>query len=54
MKHITLIIIAMLFATTTFAQQIFDVEFTQTKVMKVSGKPTKLAISITTATTILR
>lgn len=43
MKHITLIIIAMLFATTTFAQQVYDVEFTQTKVMKISGKTTSKA-----------
>jgi hypothetical protein len=40
MKHITLIIIAILFSVTAFAQQTFDTEFTQTKVMKVSGKTT--------------
>ena len=40
MKHITLIIIAVLFSVTAFAQQTFDTEFTQTKVMKVSGKTT--------------
>ena len=38
MKHITLIIIAVLFSVTAFAQQTFDNDFTQTKVMKVSGK----------------
>ena len=41
MKHITLIIIAMLFAVTTFAQQTYDTDFIQTKVMKVSGKTTQ-------------
>lgn len=41
MKHITLIIIAMLFSITAFAQQTFDTDFSQTKVMKVSGKTTK-------------
>ena len=40
MKHITLIIIAVLFSITAFAQQTFDTEFTQTKLMKVSGKTT--------------
>ena len=40
MKHITLIIIAVLFSVTAFAQQTFDTDFTQTKVMKVSGKTT--------------
>lgn len=39
MKHITLII-AMLFSLTAFAQQTFDTDFTQVKVMKVSGKTT--------------
>lgn len=38
MKHITLLIIAVLFSVTAFAQQTFDNDFTQTKVMKVSGK----------------
>ena len=38
MKHITLIIIAVLFSVTAFAQQTFDNDFTQTKVMKLSGK----------------
>ena len=46
MKHITLII-AMLFSLTAFAQQTFDTEFTQTKVMKVSGKTTEKAGHLT-------
>ena len=41
MKHITLIIIAMLFSISAFAQQIFDTEFTQTKLLKISGKTTE-------------
>lgn len=41
MKHITLIIIAMLFSASAFAQQIFDTDFTQTKLLKVSGKTTE-------------
>ena len=40
MKHITLILIAMLFSVTAFAQQTFDTDFTQTKLMKISGKIT--------------
>ena len=40
MKHITLIIIAVLFSITAFAQQTFNTDFTQTKVMKLSGKTT--------------
>ena len=40
MKRITLIIIAVLFSITAFAQQTFNTDFTQTKVMKVSGKTT--------------
>ena len=40
MKHITLIIFAMLFSISAFAQQIFDTDFTQTKLLKVSGKTT--------------
>lgn len=40
MKHITLIIIAMLFSITAFAQNTFDTDFTQTKLMKISGKTT--------------
>ena len=43
MKHITLIIIAMLFSISAFAQQIFETDFTQTKVLKVSGKTTEKA-----------
>ena len=43
MKHITLIIIAVLFSITAFAQQTFNTDFTQTKVMKVSGKTTNKA-----------
>ena len=43
MKHITLIIFAMLFSVSAFAQQIFDTDFIQTKVMKVSGKTTNKA-----------
>ena len=43
MKHITLIIIAMLFSISAFAQQIFDTEFTQTKLLKISGKTTEKA-----------
>jgi hypothetical protein len=40
MKHLTLIITAMLFSVSAFAQQTFDTDFTQTKTMKVSGKTT--------------
>jgi hypothetical protein len=40
MKHITLILIAMLFSVTAFAQKTYDTNFTQTKLMKVSGKTT--------------
>jgi len=40
MKRITLIIIAMLLSVATFAQTTFDTDFTQTKVMKISGKTT--------------
>lgn len=43
MKHITLIIIALLISTATFSQQKYDTNFTQTKVMKVSGKTTDKA-----------
>ncbi len=43
MKHITLIIIAMLFSVSAFAQQTFDTDFTQTKTLKVSGKTTDKA-----------
>ena len=40
MKHITLIVIALLFSVSAFAQQKYDADFTQTKVMKISGKTT--------------
>ena len=43
MKHITLIVFALLFSVSAFAQQIFDTDFTQTKLMKVSGKTTDKA-----------
>lgn len=39
MKHITLIITALLFSFTAFAQT-YDTDFTHVKVMKVSGKTT--------------
>lgn len=38
MKHITLIIIAMLLSVSAFAQQPLDTDFTQTKLIKISGK----------------
>ena len=40
MKHIALIVIALLFSISAFAQHTYDTDFTQTKVMKVSGKTT--------------
>ena len=40
MKHITLIIMAMLLSVAAFAQKTYDTDFTQTKLMKVSGKTT--------------
>ena len=40
MKQVTLIIIAVLFSLSAFAQKTFDTDFTQTKVMKISGKTT--------------
>ena len=40
MKHITLAILAVLFSITAFAQQTFNTDFTQTKMMKLSGKTT--------------
>ncbi len=43
MKRISLIIIALLFSIATFAQQHYDTDFTQTKVMKISGKTTEKA-----------
>ena len=47
MKHFTLILLAMLFSATVFAQQTYDTDFTQTKVMKVSGKTTDKAGHLT-------
>ena len=47
MKHIILIIIAVLFSITAFAQQTFDTDFTQTKLMKISGKTTDKAGHLT-------
>jgi hypothetical protein len=41
MKHITLIILAVLFSVSAFAQQTYDADFTQTKLLKVSGKTTE-------------
>lgn len=38
MKHSLLIIIALLFSSMAIAQQTYDTDFTQTHVMKVSGK----------------
>ena len=43
MKRFSLIIIAILFSVTSFAQHTFDTDFTQTKVMKLSGKTTNKA-----------
>ena len=40
MKQVTLIIIAVLFSLSAFAQKTFDTDFTQIKVMKISGKTT--------------
>lgn len=47
MKHITLIIIAMLLSVAAIAQQTYDTDFTQIKLMKVSGKTTDKAGHIT-------
>ena len=47
MKHITLILMAMLFTFTAYAQKTFDTNFTQTKVMKISGKTTEKAGHLT-------
>ena len=41
MKHICLIITALLLSVASFAQQQLDTDFTQTRVMKVSGKTTE-------------
>ena len=43
MKHITLIIIALLLSVAAFAQTNVETDFTQTKVLKVSGKTTEKA-----------
>ena len=47
MKHFTLIIIALLFSVTAFAQKTYDTDFTQTKVMKISGNTTEKAGHLT-------
>ena len=47
MKRINLIIIAMLFSVAAFAQQKYNTDFTQTKVMKLSGKTTNKVGHIT-------
>jgi hypothetical protein len=47
MKRISLIIIAVLFSVAAFAQQKYDTDFTQNKVMKLSGKTTNKAGHIT-------
>lgn len=47
MKHFTLILIAILFSVTAFAQQTYDADFNQTKLMKVSGKTTNKVGHIT-------
>ena len=47
MKYITLIIIAMLLSVAAIAQQTYDTDFTQVKLMKVSGKTTDKAGHIT-------
>ena len=47
MKHICLTIIALLLSIATYAQQQFDTDFTQTRVMKVSGKTTEKAGHLT-------
>ena len=43
MKRFSLIIIALLFSAVAFAQQTFDTDFTQVKMMKISGKTTDKA-----------
>ena len=47
MKHITLIITALFLSLGAIAQTAFDTDFTQTKMMKVSGKTTDKAGHIT-------
>lgn len=41
MKHLILIIFAVLFSVSALAQQTIEADFTQTRVMKVSGKTTE-------------
>ena len=43
MKHFALIIIALLLSVSAWAQQTYDTDFTQTRVLKVSGKTTNKA-----------
>lgn len=43
MKHVFLTLAAILFSFAAFAQQTIEADFTQTKVMKVSGKTTEKA-----------
>ena len=47
MKQFTLIIIALLFSVTAFSQKTYDTDFTQIKVMKISGKTTDKAGHLT-------
>ncbi len=47
MKQFTLIIIALLFSVTAFSQKTYNTDFTQTKVMKISGKTTDKAGHLT-------
>ena len=47
MKNLTLIIIALLFSISAFAQQSVEADFTQTRVMKVSGKTIEKAGHLT-------
>ena len=47
MKQFTLIIIALLYSVTAFSQKTYDTDFTQTKVMKISGKTTDKAGHLT-------
>lgn len=47
MKRFSLIIIAVLFSVAAYAQQKYDTDFTQTKVMKLSGKTTNKVGHIT-------
>lgn len=47
MKRISLIIISVLFSIAAFAQQHYDTDFIQTKVIKISGKTTEKAGHLT-------